>query len=177
MVEEAAAKGVGAVVAHWKTPRWKVVGAVTRNNSFTQVSFVNGISTSRGGTHVEYIAEQIVNFTVDRAAKTAKKLKVTAGQVRGHLVLFVNALIENPTFDSQTKDTLTLRKDKFGSVCDLGKPFLKGLAEQGLIDLVVQYAKFRELRAMENKLNKGKRKGMLYVEKLEDANLAGGRRS
>jgi DNA gyrase/topoisomerase IV subunit B len=30
-------------------------------------------------------------------------------QIRNHLWLFVNCLIVNPTFDSQTKETMTLQ--------------------------------------------------------------------
>ena len=34
--------------------------------------------------------------------------------VRNYLWIFVNAQIENPSFDSQTKETLTLKAAKFG---------------------------------------------------------------
>ena len=39
--------------------------------------------------------------------------------------LFVNALIENPTFDSQTKEQLTLPASKFGSKPKLSEEFMK----------------------------------------------------
>jgi DNA topoisomerase-2 len=39
--------------------------------------------------------------------------------------IFVNALIENPSFDSQTKETLTLKASAFGSKCDLSEEFVK----------------------------------------------------
>jgi DNA topoisomerase-2 len=38
---------------------------------------------------------------------------------------FVNALIENPTFDSQTKETMTLLASKFGSKPTLSEEFMK----------------------------------------------------
>lgn len=81
------------------------------------MTFVNAINTSKGGTHVEYITEQIVTNAISIASKKAKNIKISPAQVRTHLMVFINCLIENPTFDSQTKDTLTLKKDKFGSVC------------------------------------------------------------
>ena len=34
--------------------------------------------------------------------------------VRNYLWVFVNAQIENPSFDSQTKETMTLKQSKFG---------------------------------------------------------------
>ena len=42
-------------------------------------------------------------------AKKNKKLKFKPHQVKAHLWLFVNALIENPAFDSQTKETLVTK--------------------------------------------------------------------
>jgi DNA topoisomerase-2 len=39
--------------------------------------------------------------------------------------VFVNSLIENPTFDSQTKETLTLKPSAFGSKCELDAAFFK----------------------------------------------------
>ena len=38
--------------------------------------------------------------------------------------VFVNCLIENPTFDSQTKETLTLQSKSFGSTCSLPDSFI-----------------------------------------------------
>jgi len=46
-------------------------------------------------------------------------------QVKNHLWLFVNCLIENPTFDSQTKENMTLQPKSFGSTCALSDKFIK----------------------------------------------------
>ena len=73
------------------------------DGEFKQVSFVNGICTSKGGTHVNYITEQIVEKIREKIEKKDKNLKVKPFQIKGHLWIFVNALIENPAFDSQTK--------------------------------------------------------------------------
>lgn len=39
--------------------------------------------------------------------------------------VFVNALVENPAFDSQTKECLTLKSSAFGSKCELSEEFIK----------------------------------------------------
>ncbi|CAE7556120.1 TOP2 [Symbiodinium pilosum] len=103
--------------------RWEVAVALTDGSGFRQVSFVNSISTSRGGTHVNYVAEQVVaavmeEMTKEKGAK-AGNLAVKPQHVRNHLWVFVNCLIENPAFDSQTKETLTTKKERFGSTCEL----------------------------------------------------------
>lgn len=40
----------------------------------------------------------------------------------------MNALIENPTFDSQTKENMTLQAKNFGSTCKLNEKFIKGVS-------------------------------------------------
>lgn len=45
--------------------------------------------------------------------------------VRRQLWVFVNTLIENPSFDSQTKETLTTRTTGFSSTADVPEKFIK----------------------------------------------------
>lgn len=52
-------------------------------------------------------------------------VEVKPFQVKNHLWVFVNCLIENPTFDSQTKENMTLRSKAFGSTCDFSEKFIK----------------------------------------------------
>jgi DNA topoisomerase-2 len=40
--------------------RWEYVIALSQSHEFTQISFVNGIYTQKGGKHVEYIINQIL---------------------------------------------------------------------------------------------------------------------
>jgi len=94
-------------------------------HSFHQVSFVNGINTIKGGTHVEYVTNQIANHVMAVVNKKNKNANVKAHNVKNHLWVFVNALIDNPAFDSQTKETLTTRQGSFGSKCELSQDFLK----------------------------------------------------
>lgn len=62
---------------------------------------------------------------MDQIKKKNKAAPVKPFQVKNHMWIFVNALIENPAFDSQTKDTLTLKSSAFGSKCDLSEDFVK----------------------------------------------------
>lgn len=90
-----------------------------------QVSFCNSIATIRGGTHVAYVTDQIVSHVLSLVNKKNKQAGVKPFQIKNHMWVFVNALIDNPTFDSQTKETLTTRAGSFGSKCDLSADFLK----------------------------------------------------
>lgn len=91
-----------------------------------QVSFVNGIATVRGGTHVDYVTNQVANYVMSIVNKKKKNANMKLHNVKNHLWVFVNALIDNPAFDSQTKETLTTRQGSFGSKCELPIDFLKG---------------------------------------------------
>lgn len=90
-----------------------------------QVSFVNGIATIKGGSHVDYVTNQITNYVMNIVNKKNKNANLKAHTVKNHLWVFVNALIDNPAFDSQTKETLTTRQLSFGSKCEISQDFLK----------------------------------------------------
>lgn len=51
-------------------------------------------------------------------------------QVKNHMWLFVNCLVENATFDSQTKENMTLQQKSFGSTCPLSEKFIKQVPEE-----------------------------------------------
>jgi hypothetical protein len=74
---------------------------------------------------VAYAADQIVSHVIALVNKKNKNSGVKNHQVKNHLWIFVNALIDNPAFDSQTKETLTSRQSSFGSKCELSPEFLK----------------------------------------------------
>ena len=65
--------------------------------------------------------------------------------MKNHLALFVNCLIENPAFDSQTKETLTTRSKAFGSTAPLSAKFMKAVTKCGIVDRVQSWAKFKQM--------------------------------
>lgn len=96
--------------------------------------------------------------------------------VKSYLWVFVNCLIENPAFDSQAKETLTLLASGFGSTCPLSDGLLKKVAGSGVVDSILRLASFKA----DKELKKGdgaKRTRLTGIPKLDDANDAGGRHS
>jgi DNA topoisomerase-2 len=104
--------------------RWEVAFTLS-DGQFNQVSFVNSIATTKGGTHVDHVAQQIITKLVEEVKKKNKAAAVKAHQIKQHLWIFVNCLVENPAFDSQTKENMTLRSSAFGSKCNLSDDFIK----------------------------------------------------
>lgn len=109
---------------------------------------MNGISTIKGGTHVDYITNQIANYVMTVVNKKNKNANVKAHNVKSYLWVFINALIDNPSFDSQTKETLTKRPNSFGSACELTPEFLKNgmyAVITNIIHILVYYFKCKIL--------------------------------
>ncbi|KAG9234935.1 putative DNA topoisomerase 2 [Amylocarpus encephaloides] len=152
---------------------WEVAFAVS-DGSFQQVSFVNSIATTSGGTHVNYIADQICEKLLDVVRKkNAKGAALKSGQIRNHIFLFVNAMITNPAFTSQTKEQLTTLKSRFGSKCPLTAKFLNDI---GKTDAVQNILNFQAAKA-DQQLSKsdGNKRSRMNNAKLVDANMAGTR--
>jgi len=137
-----------------------------------QVSFVNAICTSKGGGHISYIADQIAAHLVKVLGKKKKKLNVKPAQVKNHLNIFVNCLVENPTFDSQTKEFMTSKPRTFGSTCKLSDKFLKSVEKSEIVTTIESYLTFREREALKRKGGTKKSK-ITGITKLDDANHAG----
>ena len=85
----------------------------------------------------------------------------------------INCLIENPAFSSQTKEFLTTKPSNFGSTMELTEKFLKELTKTGVIDNIILQAQLKEDLKMQKELKGVKKRRLLGVNKLEDANKAG----
>ena len=155
--------------------RWEYAVALTPTNEFIQVSFVNGIYTSKGGKHVEYILGQITRKLAEFIEKK-KKIKVNPNTIKEQLILFLRCDIENPAFDSQTKDYMNTPSSKFGSKCDVSDKFIEKIAKMGVMDAALQLTEVKENKAAK-KTDGTKSKSIKGIPKLDDANWAGTEKS
>ena len=155
--------------------RWEYGVALTPTNEFSQVSFVNGIHTAKGGKHVEYILNQITRKLGEFIEKK-KKVKVNPNTIKEQLILFLRCDIENPAFDSQTKDYMNTPSSKFGSKCDVSDKFIEKIAKMGVMDAALQLTEVKENKAAK-KTDGVKSKTVRGIPKLTDANWAGTEKS
>lgn len=97
--------------------------------------------------------------------------------MKNHLAVFINCLIENPSFDSQTKETLTTQIENYGSECILSEKFIKEVLKSNIIDFIVSQARAKERVKVGKALSGKKSEKLLGIPKLEDANWAGTKKS
>ena len=149
--------------------RWSY--AVSLNNEYKQVSFVNGIFTGKGGKHVDYIVNQITKKMV-QYIKQKKKVDVKPSIIKEQLFVFVNSSIENPSFDSQTKDYLNTSPSKFGSTCEVSGGVIEKLAKMGVLTASCALSDIKD-KQNAKKTDGQKNKNIRGIPKLVDANYAG----
>jgi DNA topoisomerase-2 len=156
--------------------RWEIVASYNDFNGFDQISFVNGIWTLRGGKHVEYILNQIVKKLTEMIIKKNKNANIKPQNIRDNLILFVKSTIVNPSFDSQSKETLTTPISKFGSKAEVSDKFIEKLYKTGIAEKVMEICEMNNNKDL--KKTDGKKKSVIKgIPKLDDANWAGTNKS
>ncbi|KAJ8613066.1 hypothetical protein MRB53_037118 [Persea americana] len=166
-----ASKDANVILTDNPNERWEIGFAVS-DGSPQQVSFVNSVATTAGGTHVNYIADQIIDKLTDIVKKKNKGgVILKKAQIRNFLFLFVNCKIVNPAFTSQTKEQLTTKPSQFGSKCTLSDKFLKDIAKTEAVNNIIHFAQKKADQQL-SKSDGGKRTRM-NNSKLTDANKAG----
>ena len=165
----------GAPVSESEGSRWEYAVGLSATHEFVQVSFVNGICTHKGGKHVDYIMGQITRKLVDYIEKK-KKVKVNASAIKEQLILFLRCDIENPAFDSQTKDFMNTPSAKFGSTCSVSDGFIEKVAKMGVMDLACSLTEAKESKAAK-KTDGAKTKTVRGIPNLIDANFSGTEKS
>lgn len=154
-------------------PRWEVALTLS-DKGFQQMSFVNSIATTKGGRHVDHVTEIIVKQLIETLKKKNKAgVTIKPFQIKNHLWIFINCLVNNPTFDSQTKENMTLQAKNFGSKCALTDKFIASITKIGVVDAVLTWAKFKAASQLEKLGPKSKQRKLHGIPKLEDANDAG----
>ena len=155
--------------------RWTVGVCLSPSMTFTQVSFVNGIVTNRGGKHVDMIANQVSKKLAEMILKK-KKQTVKPNFIKENLMIFVKATIDNPSFNSQTKEYLDTAISKFGSKCELSKSFMDNVAKCGIMERACELSSVKDGKNLK-KTDGKKANHVRGIPKLEDANWAGTKKS
>jgi DNA topoisomerase-2 len=127
----------------------------------------------------------VTDLVVDAVAAAAKKRlgptfpALSSAAVKSSLAVYVSCFLENPEFDSQSKDFLTSPSARWGSVPSIEKKALQQLLTgTSVVDMVVAAAQAKNDRSIARISSPPPRSsgGRLLIPKLEDAALAGSSR-
>ena len=169
-------------IATFKKNRWDLAIGYSEG-TMQQISFVNSIHTLNGGTHVDHVINQITKYIQTTLEKLpefkdkSSKHSVKISEIKKHLFLVMASVIENPDFDSQSKEVLKTPPELFGSHCNLSKSVLKCIVEKmEIIDYIKDILLQKNMKSLQRGLNTKKNR-LFGIPKLEDANNAGTKKS
>lgn len=152
-----------------KNNLWNIAIKINDKNIDTNhhITFVNGIFTNNGGSHVDYIFDLLL-------IKFQKLINpnITKRFLKDNLILCLVTSIINPTFNSQTKETLIMPINKFGFECNISN----NLFDSNLVDELKNIYSRQDLKLL-SKLETSKKNKIKGIPKLEDANYAGTKKS
>jgi DNA topoisomerase-2 len=159
------------------SPNLEFALAASNDDAYHQVSFVNGLCTRLGGTHVEALTQQVLTHAQSILRKRNKHSmsKLTKQAIRSQLFVFVQANVVNPHFSSQTKEELTSPGSEATISYD---DVLRGLRKTGVLQRLETWLKEKERSQLERKLSGSKKKKrLLGIPKCTDAQKAGTKQS
>jgi DNA topoisomerase-2 len=138
-----------------RSENWELAVAPT-NSGFQAVSFVNSVETKDGGTHVNYLVNQMID-KLRILIKKKHKVDIKPSDIRNHMMVFVNCTIINPAFSSQTKEKLITEPKDFGSTHEITDKLIKQIFASEIVASILDWIerkKMAEERAQLRKLNK-----------------------
>lgn len=161
-------------IGHFINDRWEVVLMKNPLPNKAFVSFVNNINTYLGGEHVKYIYSQVINFLRKKIPSIDKR------RVQNSVFAFVRSTIEDPSFQSQSKATLSSSVKSFGSTCELPPKCLNVLLRNGVIDDLKEEIEFKNMKMLKKSTaigsslsNRISLKGNSSIEDAADAGKRG----
>jgi DNA topoisomerase-2 len=162
-------------VFYEQSQNWRI-GIGHSTSGFKAISFVNSVETKDGGTHVNNVTFQIIQYLREKIKKKYR-VDVKPTDLKQHIFLFIDCTVINPAFSSQTKEKLITEPKDFGSIHELSEKILKQVFGSEIIQSVLDWIERKQaaeerakLRKLNNNLDKSK------VIKLIDAKKTGDRK-
>ena len=144
-------------------------GITSSEEGFQQVSFANSTDTYDGGTHLDYITNQILS-KIREFIKKKWKTDVKPSEIKNHIFIFLNSTIINPAFSSQTKEKLITEVKDFGFDFEISDKTMNLILKSDIISSISDWLEKKKV-ADDNKLTRqlNKQISNVKVDKLIDA--------
>lgn len=152
---------------------WEIGISTNYEEIFMSNSMVNGISTHNGGTHVNFITNQLSNIIKDYILKNNKGIRIRPTDIKNNLFIFLSCKIVNPTFENQTKETLTTKISQTDLKNDFvfSESFIRRLTKSKIVEDITNRILLKSHSDLQKDLNKKSKS--LKIKKLDDATSAG----
>jgi DNA gyrase/topoisomerase IV subunit B len=152
---ESFVKRFGTDYLYTENTHWRI-GVMHSNEGFKHISFCNAIHTWQGGTHVEYLAEQLVEGIREHVKKKTK-IDIKPSDLKNHFFLMVDCTVFNPRFSSQTKEHMNLAISSYGTTFRFDDKFFAKLIKSPIVAEIIKWADDkRKLQEMEENKKKNK---------------------
>lgn len=135
------------------------------SSSFQSVSFVNGVYTSLGGTHVDAWVEASFRPIVKKLMKEKGSITYTIGDIKKFFKVFVVVRVINPEFESQSKHRL-----ESPVTAIMKKSHIDTILKWSVIDDIKRSKEIGVLKKLERK-----KKNFVKIDGLDPANNEGGK--
>lgn len=123
-------------------PRFQVSVFHSREG-FQQLGFINSTNVSKGGTHVDYVMNQLVNGVREKIEKKTKQ-DIKPSDIKNHFFLMVNATVQNPRYNSQTKEDLTTPAKDYGTELKVDEKTIKAILKSDIVAEIIAWAEHRK---------------------------------
>jgi DNA topoisomerase-2 len=134
---------------------WQIAFAKS-DNGFQNISFVNSVFTKDGGTHVDYVTNQLIVY-LRELIKKKHKVEVKPNEIRNYLRVFINCTVINSSFSSQTKEKLITEPRDFNTQHEVLEKTAKEIFKSEIVAQILDWIEAKERaqeRAELRKLNK-----------------------
>ena len=149
---------------------WNI--GITNSDGFEQISFINSVETYQGGTHINYVMDQITSKLREHFKKK-HKVDVKPSDIRNHIRVFIFGTVNRPRFSSQTKENMISPVSEWKTNWTVSDKFIKNILKTDIIQSILDWISAKEkaqlmadLRKANKNLDKSDPK---RVEKFHDA--------
>lgn len=108
-------------------------------NGFQQINFVNSTNVFQGGTHIDALMNTIVSGIRDHVKKKTKQ-DIKPSDIKNHFFLMGTFTINNPRYNSQTKEFLQTPVKDFGMTLDVPDKVIQQIIKSEIVQEIIEWA-------------------------------------
>lgn len=133
------------------TVDWNV--GISESDGFEQISFINSVETYQGGTHVNYVVDQITTKLREHFKKK-HKVDVKPSDIKNHFRIYISGTVNRPKFSSQTKENMISLPSEWKTSWVVSDKFIKNILKSDIIQSILDWVQAKERAAEAAELRK-----------------------